>query len=314
MRHYTSPIPQFLLTKIVKYSKFNWNAIKLLPTYDKKRRKMVDPNDNSQMRSSENPDSEQQQPIPGGPPLREMQFSDILDTTFSLYRNNFRLFIGITAILHVPLGILQILFTSKEGMFGIMFTALVDTLVINPIVTGALVFAVSQEYLGRQTTVKEALNRVKFLLILGVSLVWSILIIIMGITIVGLPFSIYFAVCWSLYIQAIMVEDHTVIGALSRSRQLVKGMWWRVLGIQIVLILLTAAAMFIPLFTLGMFIGILGGDFSLEYALEVILETILSIIITPIPLIGATLLYFDLRIRKEAFDIEMMARNIHQRV
>jgi hypothetical protein len=91
-------------------------------------------------------------------------------------------------------------------------------------------------------------------------------------------------------------------------------MWWRVLGIQIVLILLTAAAMFIPLFTLGMFIGILGGDFSLEYALEVILETILSIIITPIPLIGATLLYFDLRIRKEAFDIEMMARNIHQRV
>ena len=261
---------------------------------------MVNPNDNSQIRLSE-------QPSPSGHPLREMQFSDILDTTFSLYRSHFRLFIGITAALHIPIGILKTLFLSNAGISGEMFFQIAHTLVIDPIVIGALVFAVSQEYLGRQTTVGEALSRVKFLSILGASLVWVILVIAMGITIVGIPFSIYFSVGWSLYCQAIMVEGHTAIASLRRSRELVKRMWWRVFGIQIVLLVLTAAAMFIPLFTFGMFIGV---DLPLRY----VVELIVYIIVTPIPLIGATLLYFDLRIRKEAFDIEMMARNIHPEI
>ena len=109
-----------------------------------------------------------------------------------------------------------------------------------------------------------------------------------------------------------MLEDHTVIGALSRSRQLIKRMWWRVFGIQILLFILTLIFMFLPLFTLGMLIGIFNLDIpSTTTLISYIIESILRIIAIPIPLIGATLLYFDLRIRKEAFDIEMMATNLN---
>jgi len=37
---------------------------------------------------------------------------------------------------------------------------------------------------------------------------------------------------------------------------------------------------------------------------------ILTIVAIPINMTGQTLLYFDLRIRKEAFDIEVMASNL----
>ena len=40
------------------------------------------------------------------------------------------------------------------------------------------------------------------------------------------------------------------------------------------------------------------------------LEVVFTVIVVPIYITGQTLLYFDLRIRKEAFDIEVMAENL----
>ena len=249
-----------------------------------------------------------------------MQFLDILDKTFSLYRSSFRLYIGITAILYIPLSALKALLLPEifipgrlllaQGRF--FFLMMVESLLIYPIAIGTLIFVTSQKYLGQQTTIEEALRHVKFLSILSVYLVWILGVLLMWITCIGIPFSIYFLFAWSLCCQSIMLEDHTVIGALSRSRQLIKRMWWRVFGIQILLFILTLIFMFLPLFTLGMLIGIFNLDIpSTTTLISYIIESILRIIAIPIPLIGATLLYFDLRIRKEAFDIEMMATNLN---
>ena len=295
---------------------------------------------------SNNSPAESTQPVTEGRPLHEMGFADILDTTFSLYRSYFWLFVGIAATLHVPFGIIEILIVSAFGqgdsvqvIVGLL--SFVKGLVVHPMVMGALVFAVSQEYIGRKTTIGEAYSRVKFWSILGASLLIMLAMVAMmtipitlstlvmvpairgtgnviltaGLMIVVglflLPVITYFVVRWSLFCQGIMVEDYRAVGSLRRSRELIKGSWWRVFGVEVVLFIMTSLVVWILGLGLGTFLDQIMGT---ERLMISIFETILSIIITPIWLIGVTLLYFDLRIRKEAFDIEMMARNIHGEV
>ena len=82
-------------------------------------------------------------------------------------------------------------------------------------------------------------------------------------------------------------------------------------GVEIVLLIMVSLVSSILGLGLGAFLDRILGT---GRVMITIFETILSIIATPISLIGTTLLYFDLRIRKEAFDIEMMARNIQGEV
>jgi hypothetical protein len=44
-----------------------------------------------------------------------------------------------------------------------------------------------------------------------------------------------------------------------------------------------------------------------------VLNGLVSILMTPMSAIAVTLLYYDFRIRKEGFDLEMLSRSIGQR-
>jgi hypothetical protein len=52
----------------------------------------------------------------------------------------------------------------------------------------------------------------------------------------------------------------------------------------------------------------LRGDVALAY--DVVAQAVSTIIATPISLITITLLYFDRRIRREAFDLEMLTATL----
>jgi hypothetical protein len=82
-------------------------------------------------------------------------------------------------------------------------------------------------------------------------------------------------------------------------------------GIEVVLWLFVFVVVSIFPSGLEKLLAIIGTDQLFTLLLRDALALLLKIITTPIMLIGETLLYFDLRIRKEAFDLEMMARNIH---
>ena len=99
----------------------------------------------------------------------------------------------------------------------------------------------------------------------------------MSITIIGIPFAIYFGVRWTFIWQAVLVEGTGSRAALSRSSDLVKENWWRVLGIVLVVSIIAGA-----ISSILSFIPIIGA----------IIGTILT---TPILITGATLLYYDLR-------------------
>ena len=55
---------------------------------------------------------------------------------------------------------------------------------------------------------------------------WCLVVVVLGITIIGIPFAIYFAVRWG-FIETLLLEGISVRHALKRSSELVNGgdMW-----------------------------------------------------------------------------------------
>ena len=125
-----------------------------------------------------------------------------------------------------------------------------------------------------------------------------------------------------------MLEGTTARNALRRSTELVKGTWWRVFGIMLAISLISFMIYFILEASSGFLLTWMGlteaeepdnlldtfrqlfvpipskiGWFS--YTIRRLVSLIIATFTMPISVIGSTLLYFDLRIRKEAFDIEM---------
>ena len=215
------------------------------------------------------------------------------------------------------------------------------------LVVGVSVIASSEVYLGRRVTIQIALRHFssRLLAYIGATLIYLILSLISTLSsldsirissssplmLLGLPFLLYFLIGWVFYGPVTFNEKWTTRQSLERSKILVRGTWVRVFGIVVAILLLYIAMDYILGNSLGVVLALLGivgdgsvtetiGDlFSLRYAdiRPTSLDTLVMYIVylgaetftLPIYAIGVTLLYFDLRIRKEGFDIEMQVRN-----
>jgi len=113
---------------------------------------------------------------------------------------------------------------------------------------------------------------------------------------------------WAFFIQAIVLENYNSTGGLGRSWKLVKGSFWRVLIIIIILAFIVSLLSVGPieLFSitsaaLGLiWLAIIGGS---------VISSIVIILLTPIQYAALTILYYDLRIRKEGFDLQMQLQS-----
>ena len=215
------------------------------------------------------------------------------------------------------------------------------------LVVGVSVIASSEVYLGRRVTIQIALRHFssRLLAYIGATLIYLILSLISTLSsldsirissgsllmLLGLPFLLYFLIGWVFYGPVTFNEKWTTRQSLERSKILVRGTWVRVFGIVVAILLLYIAMDYILGNSLGVVLALLGivgdgsvtetiGDlFSLRYAdiRPTSLDTLVMYIVylgvetftLPIYAIGVTLLYYDLRIRKEGFDIEMQVRN-----
>jgi len=113
---------------------------------------------------------------------------------------------------------------------------------------------------------------------------------------------------YSLSVPACVVEDLTAGNAIKRSIGLSKGSWGRifVLGLLVGIIRMTLGILFgLPIIVLA--VRHLGQPLPLHWLVVQQIGVFLSnALIGPIYGIGLTLFYYDLRIRKEGFDIERM--------
>ena len=269
-------------------------------------------------------------------PLQPMGFTDILDGMFSLYRNHLRLLLAIAAV-HFVLGFgvdlvsLSIIIGSGSSTsVAVTAFSLIVASLISVFVTAGLAYASAHLYLGREITPGGALQRAgqRFWTYLGSVILWSLVVVGLFVTIIGIPFSIYFSVRWGLYTLPVLFEGTTAGSALRRSTELVKGTWWRVFGITLAVSLISFMIYFILEASAGILLSWVGiaepeeptglldtlrqlfiptpleiGWFS--YIIRRLVTLSIAALTMPIGVIGSTLIYFDLRIRKEAYDIEM---------
>ena len=123
-------------------------------------------------------------------------------------------------------------------------------------------------------------------------------VLLRALTIVGLPFAIRDMVRWSLFSQAIMIDEaRTWQGARATSAAAVSGRWWQTAGKA----LLFAAIGVIPGPLIGIFLLL-----TLEPSIEFlnVLSSLIYAIVIPFKYIGLSLMYLDWTGRVD----EVMAR------
>jgi hypothetical protein len=110
---------------------------------------------------------------------------------------------------------------------------------------------------------------------------------------------------------AAAVEGLGAFKACRRSRELMKHRLFTVLGwFLLLMLLLTFVAAVTSTLVLGLFVA---GDLSNAYAFvtaQVILQLAAALVTMPIFASFATIVYFDLRIRREGFDLALSAQNV----
>jgi membrane-anchored glycerophosphoryl diester phosphodiesterase (GDPDase) len=266
--------------------------------------------------------------------LRPLSVGEILDRTFTLYRTHFLLFLGICAvpqILLLALNLSQVFIGTpaipgKQGAnaavahlsTGMGVTAvilgilgLIVWLIVYLFSQGATVTAVSELYLGRTITISDSFRRVRgevgnlfgVIMLNGLATGAAFILLIIP----GIYVMCRLAVC----IPAALIENLGPRTSLERSWELTKDNAGRAFLIILLYFALSfaAAALFAVPFQIMMVLSAAKSHpeaMRMWMAFMQVGSTIATVLVTPVLTIASAILYYDLRVRKEAFDLQMM--------
>jgi hypothetical protein len=247
--------------------------------------------------------------------IRAMSFGEILDAGFQLLRNHARLLIGISALLNVPVALLQ----TGSRLSGLVWRLLL--LVGGPVVATATTWAVGEVYVGRPASVGSALRAAWSVLLPLAGTVLLLYLAFAGtagvLSLVGVGLALFvnrvvgvifvvlailacigYLLPTLLLLWPVMVLERTFgWAALRRSRELMRGSLLRSVGIALV----GALIVYVP----SGAVQLLLGHIPVLGAVGVGLALAAGGAYSPTVMV---LLYFDIRCRKEAFDLEHLAR------
>jgi hypothetical protein len=194
-------------------------------------------------------------------------------------------------------------------MLAFMFAAGIVSVVAYLFSQGATVIAVSDLYLGRTTTLGGAFRRVrgKLAVIFGV-VVLTFLAVFAGCVLLIIP-GIYIALRLAVGVQAAVLEGVGPGDALSRSFALTKENAGRVFLIFLLYAFLSyglIALLGVP-FIVGTFLAKNNSDLVRMFTMMTQVGSfIASSLVMPFGTIAMSLFYYDMRVRKEGFDLQMM--------
>jgi hypothetical protein len=267
--------------------------------------------------------------------LRPLGVGEILDVAIKAYSANARTLITIGAVVGIPFellsGLIQLstvssadqisgVFSFQAGATTIDYTrarvagAVVTGLIggiVTLVVTAATVKAVSDAYLGSVPNVRDSLRfagrRIG-------SLFWLYLLLAIGLTLgfvaLVLP-AVWLYVAWSLATPVLLVEGLGGTAALRRSFRLVRGRWWRValtLVVARVLVGIVSGVVLAILLVVPHTID--SSSILLALIGSTIAGSVTVAVVQPVQSAIITILYFDLRVRKDGFDLALLAAGL----
>ena len=282
--------------------------------------------------------------------LRPLSLGDIFDEGFDLYKKNFVLLLLVTVVFTVPLDIVlavlrtlywhstadlsalnsddpSVVFGAAGSVFGKVGEELLISALLYAAPLAALAVATSARYLGETATLRQAyrapLRRLPGLL--GTALLY-------GLTVTAGFFLCVLGFFWAsvslLFLAHVFVlEGKTGWAAFKRTSALVSGDWWRVFGALILLSLIYTVMQMsiqVPLgYMLDTVLRLAPGGHSLiaggggphanavrRQIVDQLSSGLADLVILPFLLSVMTVLYYDLRVRKEAFDIDLLSPDL----
>lgn len=223
--------------------------------------------------------------------------SGIFRLSLEIYRQHFNELFPI-AVFAVPGILLSALLSSDLGTserdiaFGWLYSAplLLSTWFVN----AALITAVADVVEGRTPRLEHSYRRVLRCAhrLLAAAVMEFVALLTLALTLVGLPFAIYFAVRWAFVQQRIVLRGDPVLTAFSQSARSASGAWWWTFGALLALAVVSA----IPVIVLG------GVVRAVSMVTGEALAAIMTAAVQPFTAGAVTLLYFSLESRKESHD------------
>ena len=251
--------------------------------------------------------------------LRPLSLGELLDRSFFLYRKNFILFAGIMALPNLVLLAFQLAGVGVQRWEGVRAGLLwtlatyVLTLGVTAASQGATVIAVSRVHLGRHTSIGESFAGIKGRIIsLALIMIGLGIGVGIGLVLLIVP-GVILALMWALTIPVAVIEDKGLSDSVSRSAELTKGHRGRVFVIYLLFTVLLWAIYMAWMFPITFIVGFNAARghhvavMPLWTQIAFPVGTFVSQCLAgPLMTIGLSLLYYDERVRKEAFDLEHM--------
>ena len=279
------------------------------------------------------------------PTLRPLRLGELLDQAMRLYRRNFLTFVGIIALGYIPYALIQIISTaayaaSMEGMqidpesiltsapywlslLGILFSGVVYAIFITGLGTAALTNAISRSYLGQKTGILESyqqlgsssfhllISLLLFGLLSFVAFIWTIIPVVGWLSGPGLL--VFMAgIVGPLIPAVVIIEKRSGFEPISRAWDLARRRFWWLLGFAVIFYLFNTLVVTGPTALISYLAAIVlgqGGSFENANTISTLISSVagslLQLLILPIQLTAWTLVYFDLRVRTEGFDLAL---------
>jgi len=271
--------------------------------------------------------------------LRPLSIGEMLDRTFSIYRDHFKIFVGIfvfpeLAIVAASFGFQVILHTiitsnpAQAPVAALAFLAYLPILLgVSLVAVGvgqaATVYSVSQVYLERPTTISDSYGfiRRRFWSILGVVLlVYFAALLAAAVGVIALLIgAIIFPVLVYLYtalaVPVTVLEGRDPIESMKRSYDLVKDDLGRIFVIGALFFVIQIAAstlVSVPTFVVAAFMAKQWhGQVPLWFsAVGDLGQFVAGCLVKPPLTIAFSVAYYDERVRKEALDMQFMMATI----
>jgi hypothetical protein len=264
--------------------------------------------------------------------LRPLGLGEILDEVFRVYRRHFGLLAGIALVLAVPTLLVQVA-SGSAASFGFLLTLLgglgnpgtlagqeppappnlvllgltyLVLLATIPFTLGAITSAAIDLVQGRPTGIRRALAAVgrRYWALLALLLLFAV----MTPMFICLPLGIWLGVRWVAAIAVVLAEGTGPIRALDRSWTLTRGNFWRLFGILLVMYLLQSVVSgALGVFALPVAVLVPFVPAVLRGAILLTVEALAGAVVQPVIYLTVVLLYFDLRVRREDFDLDQLA-------
>jgi len=272
--------------------------------------------------------------------LRPLSAGEVLDVSFGLFRRMFVTLFVIQLICMTLPFLINVYYTGTgAGFSGMLLVGSLVSFVLSALASAATAIAISESYLDRPVSAGEALRRAvpRLAPLLAVSLLVGVLVVVASlpffflvggaalttigggapsglalfsvlIGLVSLALPLFVAAGVSVATPVVVLEERIgAIGALSRAWFLTRGYRLRIAGLLFVCLVLILIPYMGMLFLGG---ALVTGAAGVGPVWVPVVALAGRLLLTPILYCLITLVYYDLRVRKEGFDLEMLAASL----